>query len=91
MSRCRMGIGGLVVEESAIESKSASIHTSLITEANSMDSHRVGTNLTPLESWEGAEHAPVDRIEIGGLAGEGSHFEDYDRQDLARLPRHFLF
>ena len=79
------------MEESAIESKSASIDTSLITEANSMDIHRVGTNLTPLESREGAEHAPVHRIEIGGLAGEESRFENCDRQDLARLTRHFLF
>ena len=86
-----MGIGCLVVEESGVESKSASIDTSLITEANSMDIHRVGTNLTPLESWEGAKHAPVDRFEIGSLAGEESRFESCDRQDLARLPRHFLF
>src|SRR5437588_76817 len=87
----RIGMGCLVVEESGIESKSASIDTSLITEANSMDIHRVGTNLTPLESWEGAEHAPVDRIEIGGLAGEESRFENCDRLDLDRLPMHFLF
>ena len=79
------------MEGSGVESKSASIDTSLITEANSMDIHRVGTNLTPLESWEGAEHAPVDRIEIGGLAGEESRFENCDRQDLARLTRHFKF
>ena len=45
----RIGIGCLVVEESGVESKSASIDTSLITEANSMDTHRVGTYLIPLE------------------------------------------
>ena len=84
-------MGCLVVEESGVESKSTSIDTSLITEANSIDIHRVGTNLTPLESWEGAEHAPIDRIGIGGLAGEVSRFENCDRQNLARLPRHFLF
>ena len=87
----RIGIRGLVVEESGIESKSASLNTSLITEANSMDIHCVGTYLTPLESWEGAEHAPIYRIEIGGLAGEQSRFENCDHQDLARLTRHFLF
>ena len=80
-----------MVEESGIESKSTIIDTSLITEVNSMDINRVGTNLTPLESWEGAEHAPIDRIEIGSLAGEEMHFENCDRQDLARLSRHFLF
>ena len=79
------------MEGSGVESKSASIDTSLITEANSMDIHRVVTSLIPLESWECAEHAPVDRIEIGSLAGEESRFENCDRQDLARLPRHFLF
>src|SRR5207237_323886 len=63
-----IGIGRLVVEESGVESKSTRIDTSLITEANSMDIHRVGTYLTPLESWEGAEHCPIDGIGINGLA-----------------------
>src|SRR5205807_1013579 len=70
-----IGIGRLAVEESGVESKSASIDTSLITEANSMDIHRVGTYLTPLESWEGAEHCPVDGIGIGRLAVEESGVE----------------
>src|SRR5437899_6370050 len=63
----RIGMRCLVVEESGVESRSASIDTSLITEANSMDIHRVGTYLTPLESWEGAEHCPIDRIGMGCL------------------------
>src|SRR5207302_1490187 len=71
----RVGIGCLVVEESGIESKSGSIDTSLITEANSMDIHRVGTYLTPLESWEGAEHCPIDGIGMGCLVVEESGIE----------------
>ena len=74
----RTVIGHPVVEESGVESKSAGIDTSLITEANSMDIHRVGTYLIPLESWEGAEHCPIDRIGIGGLAGAESRFECWD-------------
>src|SRR5437879_7719570 len=70
-----IGIGHLAGEESGVESKSASIDTSLITEANSMDIHYVGTYLTPLESWEGAEHCPVDGIGIGRLAVEESGVE----------------
>src|SRR5437868_1301201 len=71
----RIGIGDLAVEESGVESKRASIDTSLITEANSMDIHCVGTYLIPLESWEGAEHCPVDRIGIGHLVVEESGVE----------------
>src|SRR5437868_3078159 len=71
----RIGIGSLVVEESGIESKSASIDTSLITETNSMDIHRIGTYLIPLEIWEGAEHRPFDRAGIGHLAVEESGVE----------------
>src|SRR5205807_10450134 len=71
----RIGMRCLVVEESGVESKSASIDTSLITEAKSMDIHRVETNLTPLESWEGAEHCPIDRIEMGYLVVEESGVE----------------
>src|SRR5437879_8106145 len=71
----RIGMGCLLVEGSGVESKSASIDTSLITEANSMDIHRVGTDLTPLESWEGAEHCPDDRIGMGCLVVEGSGVE----------------
>src|SRR5205807_122947 len=70
-----IGIGCLVVEESGVESKSTSIDTSLITEANSMDIHRVGTYLIPLESWEGAEHYAIDRIGIGCLVVEESGIE----------------
>ena len=81
-----MGVG-----ESGVESKSTSIDTSLITEANSMDIHRVGTYLILLESWEGAKYCPVDRIGIDGLAGPESRFECWDGQELARLPRHSLF
>ena len=58
-----------------------------------MNIYRVGTYLIPLESWEGAEHSPVDRIGIEGLAGVESCFKYWDRQELAMLPtgRHFLF
>ena len=63
------------MEESGIESKSTSIDTSLITEANCMDINGVGTYPIPLESWEGAEHCPIDRIEIGHLAVEESGVE----------------
>src|SRR5437879_12363398 len=68
-------MGCLALNESGVESRSASIDTSLITEANSMDIHRVGTYLTPLESWEGAEHCPVDRIGMGCLVVEESGVE----------------
>src|SRR5437588_806160 len=40
-----------------------------------MNIHRVGTCLIPLESWEGAEHRPVDGIRIGHLVVEGSGVE----------------
>src|SRR5437879_6712259 len=68
-------MGCLALNESGVESRSASIDTSLITEANSMDIHRVGTYLTPLESWEGAEHCPIDRIGMGCLVVEESGIE----------------
>ena len=68
------------MEQSGVESKSASIDTSLITEVNSMDIHRVGTYYIPLESWEGAEHCPIDGIGIDDLAGAESRFEYWDRQ-----------
>ena len=84
-------MGCLVVEQSGVESKSTSIDTSLITEANSMDIHHVGTYLTPLKSWEEVEHCPINRIGIDSLAGAESCFEYWDRQELARLPRYFLF
>ena len=63
------------MEESGVESKSARIDTSLITEANFMDIHRVGTYLIPLESWEGAEYCPAHRIGINSLAGAESRFK----------------
>ena len=87
----RVGIGHLVVEESGVKSKSASIDTSLITEANSLDIYRVGTYLISLESWEGAEYSSVDGIGIDGLAGAETCFEYWDYQELIRLPRHSLF
>ena len=40
-----------------------------------MDIHRVGMYLILLESWEGAEHCPIDRIGIGCLAVEESGIE----------------
>ena len=70
----RTGIDHLVVEESGVESKSASLDTSLITEANSMDIYRIGTYHLLLESWEGAEYCPVNRIGIGSLAMAESDF-----------------
>ena len=73
------------MEESDIESKSASIDTCLITEANSMDIHRVGTYLTPLESWEGAEHCPVDRIGMGYLVVEESGVESKSAREVSSL------
>ena len=57
-----------------------------------MDIHRVGTNLTPLESWEGAEHAPIDRIGIGHLVVEQSGIVSESarkRQESARSEYHF--
>ena len=76
----------LVVEESGVEPKSARW-------VNPMNNHHTGTYLTPLESWEGAEHSPTDGIGIGRLGVEELHFECWDRQELAMLPpgRHFLF
>ena len=56
------------MEESGIESKSAR-------EVSSLNFYRTGTYLTLLESWEGAEHCPVDRIGIEGLAVTESRFE----------------
>ena len=73
------------MEESGIESKSARIDTSLITEANSMDIHRVGTYLTPLESWEGAEHCPLNRIRMGCLVVEESGVESKSAREVSSL------
>ena len=70
-----IGIEYLVEEESGVESKSTSIDTSPITEANSMDIHCVGMYLIPLEGWEGAEHHPIDRVGISHLAVEESGVE----------------
>ena len=63
------------MEEAGIESKSASIDTSLITEANSMDIHRAGTYLIPLCSQEPGERCPVDGSGIGWLVVEESGIE----------------
>ena len=71
----RRGISYLVVEESGVDSKGASIDTNLITEANPMNIHRVGTYLIPLEGWEGAGHCPRDRIGIRHLVVEKSGVE----------------
>src|SRR5437899_2462759 len=70
-----IGIGRLVVEESGVESKSARIETTLITEGNPVDISGVGTYLTPLESWEGAEHCPIDRTGISHLVVKESGVE----------------
>src|SRR5437588_187123 len=76
----RIGIGGLIVEESDVKSNGACKAHSLITEASCMDIHHVETYLILLESWEGAEDRPVDRVGIDGLAGAESCFEYWDCQ-----------
>ena len=53
------------MEESGVECESAR-------KVNLLNIYRTGTYLTPLESWEGAEHCPIDRIGIGCLAVEES-------------------
>ena len=63
------------MEESDVKCESDSTDTSLITEANSMDIHHVGTYPIPLESWEGAGHCPGNRIKIGCLVVEESDVE----------------
>ena len=63
------------MEESGVESKSARIEPTLITEGNPMDIGRVGTYLTPLCSWEAAEQCPVDRNGMGYLVVEESGVE----------------
>src|SRR5205807_1470857 len=50
-----------------------------------MNIHRVGTYLIPLESWEGAEHRPVDRIGIGCLAVEESGIESESARKVSSL------
>src|SRR5437868_9415799 len=80
-----IGIGCLVVEESGVESESASIDTSPITEVNSMDTHHLGTYPIPLESWEGAEHYAVDRIGIGCLVVEVSGIESKGTRVVSSL------
>src|SRR5207302_710646 len=59
----RVGIGSLVVEESGVESKSAS-------KVSSLNIYRTGRYLIPLCSWEGAEQCPIDGIGIGYLVVE---------------------
>ena len=86
-----IGIGRLAVEESGVKSKSASIGTNPIIEANSMDIYHVGMFLIPLCSWEATEQCPGNRNGIGCQVVEQSRFECWDRQKLARVPRHFLF
>ena len=63
------------MEESGVESKSTSIDTSLITEANSMNVNCVGMYLIPLCSWKSGEQCPIDRIGIECLAVEESGIE----------------
>ena len=70
------------MEESSVESKSASINTSPTTEANSMDIDCVETYLILLESWEGTEHYPVNRIEVGCLVLEGSGIESKGAREV---------
>ena len=74
------------MEESDVRSES-------VRKVSSLNIGCVGMDLTLLESWEGAEHSPVDRIGIEGLAGVESRFEYWDHQELAMLltGRHFLF
>ena len=80
-----IGIGYLAVEESDVESKSASIDTSLITEVNSIDIDRVGTYLIPLERWEGAEHYPIDRLVIAHLPVEEFGVESESARKVSSL------
>ena len=63
------------MEESDVESKSASIDTSLITEVNSMDINRIWMYLIPLCSREDGEQYPIDKIGIGHLGIEESGIE----------------
>ena len=56
------------MEQLDVESKSAR-------KVSSLNIYRTGTYLTPLESWEGAEYCPIDRIGIGHLAVEESGIE----------------
>ena len=60
------------MEESGVQSLSASVDISLITEANPIDIHHVGTYPILLERWEGAERCPINRTGIGRLAVEES-------------------
>ena len=73
------------MEESDVQSESASIDTSLITEANSIDIYRVWTYLIPLESWEGAEHYSIDRTGIGYLVVEESGVESKSARKVSSL------
>src|SRR5437588_69674 len=50
-----------------------------------MDIHRVGMYLILLESWEGAEHCPIDRIGIGCLAVEESGVESESARKVSSL------
>src|SRR5437588_376087 len=50
-----------------------------------MDIYRIGTYLTPLESWEGAEHCPIDRFRIECLVMEKSGVESKSARKVSSL------
>src|SRR5437660_1196587 len=64
----RIGIGCLAVEQSGVESQSAS-------KVSSLNIYRTGRYLTPVYCWEGAEQCPVNRIGIGHLVVKESGVE----------------
>ena len=50
-----------------------------------MNIHRVGTYLIPLESWEGANHRPIDRFGMGHLVVEESGVESKSAREVSSL------
>src|SRR5437879_6117144 len=50
-----------------------------------MNIHRIGMYLIVLESWEGAEYCPLNRIGIGRLAVEESGVESKGARKVSSL------
>src|SRR5437588_651426 len=56
-----------------------------ILQSYSMNIHRIEVYLIPLESWEGAEYCPIDRVGIGRLAVEESDIESESTRKISSL------
>ena len=69
------------MEESGVKSNSAR-------KISSLNIYHTGTYLTPLESWKGAEHCPIDGTGIGHLVVEESGVESESTRGVNSINIH---